>query len=140
MVRMRREYANDLHQLADMRALVREACQRAWGSGLGDNEEEALCRLELAVDEAATNIILHAYEGETGRPIELVIEADSGQACVWLFHHGRDFNPEAVAPPTFDGTREGGFGLYLIKESVDEVRYLRDDQGRCGICLVKKRT
>ena len=47
--------------------------------------------------------------------------------------------PDQVAPPVFDGTREGGFGVYLIRQLVDEVHYTRDSAGLCAIHLVKKR-
>jgi anti-sigma regulatory factor (Ser/Thr protein kinase) len=137
MVRTDREFTSDLRHLGEMRALVREACSRAWGPAA---DEEVLGRLELAVTEAATNVIRHAYQGETGRPIHMVIEAGDDQVSVSLYHHGKDFDPDSVAPPTFDGSREGGYGLYLIRESVDDVRYFRDDQGRSGICLVKKKS
>ncbi len=59
-----REFASDLLQLPAMRAFVREVCNRAWGPG----GEEAPARLELALDEAAANIMLHAYRGP--RPVQ----------------------------------------------------------------------
>src|SRR5262245_28740411 len=124
MVTLRREYSSDLRQLAAMRALVRDACRRAWGAA---SDDEAVGLLELALDEAATNVILHAYQGQEGRPIELVVEADADRACVALYHHGRDFDPCAAPPPDFSGARESGFGLYLMQQSVDEVRYQRDE-------------
>jgi anti-sigma B factor antagonist len=69
-----------------------------------------------------------------------MVEADAEQASVALYHQGLDFDPDAVAPPAFDGSRTGGFGLYLIKILVDEVYYFRDPDGRCGVRLVKRRT
>ncbi len=136
MERVTREFASDVRELTAMRALVRDACRRAWGPDVG---AEALAQLELALAEAAANIILHAYAGEAGQPIELAVEAGADSVCVALYHHGRDFDPDKVAPPVFDGSREGGFGVYLIRESVDAVDYFRDDRGRCGIRLVKNR-
>jgi serine/threonine-protein kinase RsbW len=118
-----------------MRAFLRDACGRAWGEGDG----EAIALLELAAHEAATNVIRHAYQGEGGRPIELVIDVNDEQACVTILHRGRDFDPDAVRPPDFDGSREGGFGLYLIMQSVDDVSFCRDEDGRCGVRLVKAR-
>jgi anti-sigma regulatory factor (Ser/Thr protein kinase) len=67
------------------------------------------------------------------------VEADAEQVSVTLCHAGKPFDPEAAAPPVFDGSREDGFGLYLIRQSVDEVRYGQDDKGRCLIHLVQKR-
>jgi len=39
----------------------------------------------------------------------------------------------------FDGTQEGGFGMYIISQSMDEVRYHRDERGRHCISMIKKR-
>jgi anti-sigma regulatory factor (Ser/Thr protein kinase) len=44
-----------------------------------------------------------------------------------------------VSTPAFDGTEDGGFGMYIIAQSVDDVRYYRDERGRNTISLVKNR-
>ena len=41
--------------------------------------------------------------------------------------------------PLLDGSRDSGFGAYIIAQSVDEVRYYRDERGRNCIALVKAR-
>jgi serine/threonine-protein kinase RsbW len=133
----RREYLGDLGQLSQMRAFLREACRAGWGAGA---DSEAFAQLELALAEAVTNIIRHAYRGREHGPIEMVVDVTGDSARVSLFHRGEDFDPAAAAPPAFDGSREGGFGLYMIERSVDEVRYFHDDRGRQGIRLVKRRT
>jgi anti-sigma regulatory factor (Ser/Thr protein kinase) len=130
------EFPSELRHLAAVRALVREVCRHAWGDTI---DEEWLVKLELAVDEAASNVVLHAYEGQTGLPIEVAVAADADQVCVTLFHQGKPFDPDAVAPPAFDGSRESGFGLYLIRQAVDELAFFQDERGRHGIRLVKKR-
>jgi anti-sigma regulatory factor (Ser/Thr protein kinase) len=136
MVQFQREFTSDLRQLKQMREFVRDACLRAYGT---NTDDEFVQMLQLAVDEAAANIILHAYEGANDRPIELVLQADGDQVCVNLYHCGKEFDPLAVPVPTFNGSRESGFGLYLIGRTVDEVNYERDDRGRCGIRLVKRK-
>jgi serine/threonine-protein kinase RsbW len=134
MVQVKREYASDLSQLAAMRALVRQACHEAWGQA---TNEEALAQLELALYEAATNIIRHAYRGAKDRPIWLEVEVSGERACLTLYHEGEDFDPEAVAPPAFDGSRQGGFGLYLMRALTDEITFFHDPAGRCGLRLAK---
>lgn len=131
-----RIFTSDLCQLAEMREWVRDACRSVWGAKASS---EAIDMLELALDEAATNIILHAYQKRQGQPIEITVEVDADRASVSLYHAGCAFDPGSIPPPSFDGTRESGFGLFLIRQSVDEVEYLRDERGRCGIRLVKKR-
>jgi serine/threonine-protein kinase RsbW len=136
MVQMKQDFTSDLRQLGEMRAFVREGCRRAWGLS-GDHD--TLHQLDLAVTEAATNIIRHAYRGELGRPIELAFDAGERELCIGLYHQGEEFDPSQAEPPSFDGSREGGFGLYLIRQAVDDVRYFRDERGRCGLQLIKKR-
>src|SRR5262249_8017136 len=55
------------------------------------------------------------------------------------YHRGRDFDPAQIDPPSFDGSRYGGFGHYLIGRCVDDVRYVHNDEGRRGIRFVKRR-
>ncbi len=70
MVQLKRQYRSDLQQLPDMRAFVRAACQQVWQKPA---DTETIHRLELAVDEAVTNIILHSYQGQKDQPLELII-------------------------------------------------------------------
>jgi anti-sigma regulatory factor (Ser/Thr protein kinase) len=137
MEQVTQQFQSDLRQLGAVRALIRDVCGRAWGVG---TEEEQIAQLELAVDEAAANVILHAYRGEAGLPVEVVVTGEPEQVCVLLFHQGEPFDPSVVAPPAFDGSRESGFGLYLIRQAVDELMFFQDERGRHGIRLVKKRT
>jgi anti-sigma B factor antagonist len=135
MVRVCGEFPRDLGELAALRAAVRDGVVAAWG---GD-DEETLGLVELAVQEAAANIVLHAYGGEKDRPVVLEVEAGPDQCRVTLTHRGKDFDPAAVAPPSFDGSRSGGFGHYLMCQTMDEVRYLHDGEGRSGVRLTKRR-
>jgi anti-sigma B factor antagonist len=134
MERVRREFTSDLGQLAELRGVAVDCCRRAWG----ESAAEAIEQLQLALQEAATNIVRHAYAGEPG-PIVLEVEVDAEVCRVTLTHCGRDFDPAAVDPPSFDGSRFGGFGQYLIGQCVDDVRYLHED-GRAGVRLLKRRT
>lgn len=137
MVQRQMEYDGDLRQLASMRTILREVCQESWQVEPAD--EKLIARLALALTEAASNIILHAYQGQQHKSITLTVEADDDQVCVTLLHTGKPFDPETVAAPAFDGSQEGGFGLYLVRKCVDEVQYGQDDQGRCVVQLVQQR-
>jgi serine/threonine-protein kinase RsbW len=136
MQQVTQEFPSEVHHLPAVRALVREVCRRAWGR---DVDEARLAQLELAVGEAAANVVLHAYADKPGLPIEVLVAADDREVCVTLFHQGQPFDPEHVAPPSFDGSRESGFGLYLIRQAVDEVSFFVDERGHHGVRLVKKR-
>jgi anti-sigma B factor antagonist len=135
MVRLRATYSSELSQLAAMRAFTGEVCRLAWGSGAN---EEAIYQLQLALTEAAVNIIRHAYRGETNHSIDLLIEVVPESVSLTLFHHGDGFDPESVAPPSFDGSRQGGFGVFMIRELTDEVSYVREEGGPHAIRMVKR--
>jgi len=121
--------------LALIRTFVRRFCRDLPSPVL---DEDDICQLELAVNEAASNIMKHAYRGRTDQRIQIEADAFADRISLRLSHGGEAFDPETVKPPAFDGSREGGFGVYLIAQSVDEVRYARDERGRNSICLVKK--
>jgi sigma-B regulation protein RsbU (phosphoserine phosphatase) len=137
IARAEMEIASDLTQLRGARNFVRSFCRSLPGRPLDDESAGAL---ELAVNEAASNIVKHAYRGRSDQWIHLEAEAFPGHVAVRLHHLGDPFNPSEAAMPTFDGSRESGFGAYIIARSVDEVRYYRDERGRNCVALVKNRT
>jgi phosphoserine phosphatase RsbU/P len=130
------ELSSNLSELASARAFVRDFCHALSDPPL---DEETVAQLELAVTEATSNIIRHAYGGRTDQRIQLDADAFADHVVLRLHHLGASFDPEGVSPPAFDGSREGGFGVYLIAHSVDHVRYYRDERGRNCIALVKRR-
>ena len=134
LARSELEIGSDLKDLSRAREFVREFC-RMVPEGLLDQDDVA--ELELAVNEAASNIMKHAYHGRADQRIQLEADAFPGRVSIRLHHLGDSFDPAAVSPPALDGSRESGFGIYLITKSVDEVRYSRDERGRNCITLVK---
>lgn len=130
------EVASDLSELEPIRTFVRKFCLDLPSPALG---EECINQLELAVTEAASNIMKHAYHGRTDQRIQIEVDACADCISLRLYHCGEAFDPETVKPPVFDGSREGGFGMYIIAQSVDEVHYTRDERGRNCICLIKNR-
>ena len=137
LARAEMEIRSDLRDLSRAREFVRTFCRALPGSPLDEDRE---AELELAVNEAASNVMKHAYHGRADQRIHLEAEAFPDHVAVRLHHLGDPFDPSAVPPPSFDGTRESGFGVYLITRSVDDVRYYRDERGGNCIALVKMRT
>jgi serine/threonine-protein kinase RsbW len=101
--------------------------------------EDLVDALELAVNEASSNIMLHAYHGRADQPIDVETEAFPEAITVTLRHLGSGFDSPEMPPMPPDGTRESGFGTYMIVRSVDQVRYYHDERGRSCISLVKNR-
>lgn len=119
-----------------MRAFASEVCRAAWTR---PEDENAIGLLLLALQEAAANILEHAYQGKGGLPITLLVQTDADRISLTLYHEGAAFDPNTALPPAFDGSREGGFGVYMMERLTDQVRYFREPDGRCAVCLVKSR-
>ena len=124
-----------LTQLAPIRDFVAGFCESLTPA----LAEEKQHQLILAVNEAAANVIRHAYAGWPDAPFQVIAEADAACVRIQICHQGLAFDPSRVAAPSFDGTRDGGFGVYMIAECVDEVRYELDGDGTSRIALTKNR-
>ena len=136
LARAELELRSDLAELRRARAFVRAVCSALPGTPLA---ADRVAELELAVNEAASNIMKHAYHGRTDQRIHLEAETFPDQVVIRLHHIGDPCDPSSVPPPALDGSQESGFGLYLITQSVDDVRYYCDARGRNCIALVKSR-
>lgn len=107
-------------------------------------DEVAICRCQLAVDEAVTNIIEHGYEGEGRGDIDLSCECEPGQGelVITISDQAKPFDPDAVPQPTLNTTLEdmqvGGLGLYFMRQVMDAVEFSYED-GTNKLVLVKKR-
>jgi sigma-B regulation protein RsbU (phosphoserine phosphatase) len=130
------EILSDLRELRNLRRFVRQFCGTLHDPVPGEDLVDAL---ELAVSEASSNIMQHAYHGRAGQRIHMETEAFAESITVTLRHLGAGFDSSAMAPAPPDGTRESGFGTYIIFRSVDQVRYYRDERGRNCVALVKNR-
>ena len=86
-----------------------------------------LPQLNLALEEAVTNVIMYAYpEGETGTA-ELTVNVNNKQICSTLTDSGTPFNPLEQQEDNLDVSLEerkiGGLGIHLIKEIMSKVEY-----------------
>jgi phosphoserine phosphatase RsbU/P len=129
------EVRSDLKELGRAREFVRTFCRAVPGTPLDD---DAIADLELAANEAASNIMKHAYAGDPDQLICIEGDAFHDRVSIRLRHLGSPFLPEAAPAPQFNGSRESGFGAYIIASSVDEVKYYRDAIGRHCVALFKR--
>ncbi len=81
----------------------------------------------LAVDEACTNIIKHAYKFFPDGDINIKIKCSQKKITVEITDHGAPFSPDTVPTPDlkkyFEEKRVGGLGMYLMKSLMDNVEY-----------------
>lgn len=83
--------------------------------------------IDLAVDEACSNIIDHAYGGNTQGEIKILLEITELGLIITIRDNGAAFDPACVAEPDLTSpleTRcERGLGVFLIREVMDEAAY-----------------
>lgn len=105
----------------------------------GNMSENAIFHLELAAHEAVSNIIRHAYPTEAPGRIQLEAIALENEVRIRIVDYGLPYpHHQEVPPPAFDGTRDHGFGLFLVAEGVDKQERFRDDMGRNILTLTKR--
>ena len=74
-------------------------------SGAASNmgmDNDTIYDLQLAVDEACTNIVEHAYQGENKGEIECSCDFDQVSLTIIIRDHGRPFDPSIVSEPVLD--------------------------------------
>jgi len=107
-----------------IRAAVKHICET-----MGFIEED-VNNITLAVDEACSNIIKHAYCGPTDQPIHITCNLYDDRLEVLLRDFGKKVNIKNIKPRKLDDVRPGGLGVHLIKTVMDIVRYDNSfDQG-----------
>lgn len=115
----------DLGQLSKIREFVVDSATE-----LGV-DPAAFDDLRLAVDEAVTNILTHGYEGSG--EIELELSAGGSDLIVRLRDQAPPFDATLLEPadprPAEESEKPGGFGLFLIKNAMDDLRYRNLDNG-----------
>lgn len=96
-------------------------------------------QIALAVDEAATNVIQHAYGGEPGHEIEVHFDPEGDSLDIVIFHEGKAL--DSVPVPEFDldqlvaEKRKGGLGLTIMRQMMDKVEHGRAGTGK-NMCVM----
>lgn len=104
--------------------------------------EKAVEHVKMCVDEACTNVIEHAYEGEAGHKVDIAIIIDASCFTVRIRDHGRPFDRSTYSEPDLvqltKAGKSGGLGVHIIQRLMDHVEY--QTQGRINeIRLTKYR-
>ncbi len=110
-------------------------------SGFGIDE---IFQIELACDEACTNIIEHAYGGEEKGEIQVTWDFSSGAFTITIVDEGRPFDPDEVPKPNIpadpdniDNLQIGGLGIHFMRKLMDEVHFQMDDKKGNRLVMVK---
>jgi anti-sigma regulatory factor (Ser/Thr protein kinase) len=116
--------------------LVRSVVQEA--AALAGFESDLTQRLLLAVTEALTNVIRHAYGGAHDKPVDLEVLATPGELRLDLVDYGEFIDPKYIESRPLDKVRPGGIGVHLIKSTMDRVEYTRNAHGGTTLTMVKR--
>ncbi|MFC2083773.1 ATP-binding protein [Bacteroidota bacterium] len=104
-------------------------------------DQKSAGKIILAVDEACTNIIKHAYEYSRGGKIHIKIKADNKKFSITIIDDGIHFNPDLVPEPNLmilqKEKRGGGLGMFLMRKLMDEINYTNISPNRNKVVLVK---
>lgn len=108
-------------------ARVRRAVE-ALGSSCGF-DETSRGEIGLCVNEALANIIRHAYDGCTDRPIAIIAEFAEERLRITIRDWGKGTDPSRLPPSERDLLQPGGLGLICLKKLMDEVVFTPQPDG-----------
>lgn len=135
-MQLERTFPGRFSSLEKISVFVKKAAEKA---GL---DELQVYYVELAVDEACSNIIEHAYGGENIGTISLQLKVTAEGLSITIRDHGKTFNPESIPSVNIREPLEkrspGGAGIFLMRKIMDEVRYSFGPRGNT-LTMVKKK-
>jgi serine/threonine-protein kinase RsbW len=127
----------NFYNLDDIREFVGEAARR-----VGFSEKE-IYSIQLAADEASTNIIEHAYAGVNDGIIEIDCSTTDEELKIVMHDSGKPFDPTSVPEPNVKADlserKIGGLGMYLMHKLMDEVHYEISQEKGNTLTMVKRK-
>jgi anti-sigma regulatory factor (Ser/Thr protein kinase) len=90
-------------------------------------------KIILAVDEACSNIIKYAYEGDHSQSIVLKVFVEKIKIIIELWDTGKKPDVSRIIPRKLDDIKPGGLGTHFMGEVFDHVEY--DTSGEAGTIL-----
>jgi len=119
--------------------LVTGLAKRA--SMIAGMDDATAAKVSIAVDEAITNVIMHAYSGEPDHLVEVDLRFMPTALEIHIWHTGRGIRDDQVVLPDpreyVKHPRKGGLGLLLMSRFMDEVHFLEGSE-RNECCMIKR--
>ena len=110
--------------LQNLEAICDYVTRYAKQAGLNESEVYAV---QLAVDEATTNIIEHGYGDECPNRIDISCKVIKNGLKVVIYDDAEPFDPSSVPEPeinvSLDEIKPRGLGIFLMRKMMDEVSY-----------------
>jgi len=115
------------------------------GASQAGFDDDDIFRIELACDEACTNVIQHAYGSEDVGDIWVTWQYGEDDFIITIRDEGQSFNPQNVPTPSvpaeskeLEDLKIGGLGMHFMRTLMDEVRFFFDDKQGNEVVMVKK--
>ena len=135
MGKSQRSFEGRFENLAKIGEYIEEITAK---TGLDEKQRYAV---RLAVDEAASNIIEHAYRDIKDGIIEMTIEHSPQKLVIIVHDEGKPFDPSAVEKFDLELSLEDmtgrGAGLHLIENLMDEVEFNSNGEKGNTLKMVK---
>ena len=91
---------------------------------------DAINDVELAADEAVTNVVEHAYQYDTRRSVGIELLLDKNQLRILIRDSGEAFTPAQLPQVDLEQhiaeRRTGGLGVHLMHQLMDKVEHRRE--------------
>ena len=109
-------------------------------NGFGDKD---VYNIQLATDEAASNIIEHAYEDISDGILEISCGMQDDTIKIILIDHGHPFDPSKIPLPDLKADlsdrKIGGLGIFLMRKLMDEVHYQAGPGTSNTLTMIKRK-
>ena len=104
-------------------------------------DDATAAKVSIAVDEAVTNVIIHAYRGEADHLVEIELRFAKDALEIHIWNTGKGIRDDQVVLPDpreyVKHPRKGGLGLLLMSRFMDEIHF-KDVGGRSECCMIKR--
>ncbi len=107
--------------------------------------DDEVAKIEMAVDEACSNVVEHAYgqqfRQQADPEIGLEVRKEDGRLVIEINDHGQKFDFASYQPTNIESRlnamKTSGYGISIMRRFMDEVQYSSNDQTGNTLRLVK---
>jgi len=109
--------------------------------------EDEVAKIEMAVDEACSNVVEHAYaekrawHWKSSPEIRLDVREENDRLIIEINDHGQQFDFSNYQPQDIEeriaGMKTGGYGVFIMRKFMDEVQYNSSSETGNTLRLVK---
>ncbi|HHI80905.1 MAG TPA: ATP-binding protein [Planctomycetes bacterium] len=115
---------------------LRDKITEEFRGRLSEQELDAFC---LALCEASSNVIRHAYPQDAPGPIEIEVQEDHESLKVWIRDRGKPFDFTCCKGRPLQKVSPGGIGVHIIKAFFDKICSSRSKDGWNTLALERTR-